>query len=167
MDGRITLRTSLIRRILTSMSGAENGQLLIDLGPLGEVMVGLDDLSIGVDAVRLPATLHFGGQPSSRPIEASLLLTKWQIRDHHLWITLEAVGNLRGPILQATRKALISVCNSLLRRRFGDTIQLQYRRNQLGIDLKTLIGTILDLPFEIVGIEINDEISLDLRSETP
>ena len=122
-------------------------------------------LHIGQDVVELPPNLHLRGDADTGDAAANLRLINWQVRDGWLWFTLERVGLLRGPLLEALQGALLAVINGMLKRRHGDRARLERRDGQLGIPLEALPGAWGGpaLPIEVTGIEVQEGVAFSLE----
>lgn len=160
MENLLSIDESLLRRLLAHLTGTSDGGIVVNLGRWGTARLLLDRLSIGHDKLEVPLLMTVDAIVAGQQ-ELLLCLAGWQLSAGILWCTLERVGPLNGPLLNAFQKALVAMINRGLPGP-GSGGELQHDKRRLGIPVEALLrkSGFGGPPMEVTSITVNNGITI-------
>ncbi|MEE9466273.1 MAG: hypothetical protein V3W14_11965, partial [Candidatus Neomarinimicrobiota bacterium] len=160
MENLLSIDENLLRRLLVHLTGTSEGRVVVNLGRWGTAQLLLNRLSIGHDSLEVPLLVTTDALGSGQK-ELLLCLSGWQLSAGILWCTLERVGSLSGPLLNAFQKALITLINRALSGP-GTGGELLHDKRRLGIPMEAILRRIGygEPPMHVTSVTVNKGITI-------
>ncbi len=154
-----------MRRLISTLPGADNGQLILNLGALGVATLSAGELYFGNDLVQVPLLIHPTGNPETEGINMNVSLTQWRVKDEVIWFSMDRMGIMHGAIFQSVLNAIFSLVARFAGLTKDGRSVFRWEEGQFGIPVNAFLEDWLDfhIPIQVADIVIDHGLTIDLR----
>ncbi len=165
MQSHFTLSTSMMRRLISTFPGADDGRLTLNLGALGVATLSARELYFGNDLVQVPLVIHPTGNPKTDGIDMNVTLTHWRVQDEVIWFRMNRMGLMHGAIFQSVLNAIFSLLAKFAGLTKDGRSIFRWNEGQFGIPVNAFLEDWLDfhIPIQVADIVIDHGLTIDLR----